>query len=203
MRITFHQAKELPQRYGGNQSAFSADHIFAPHWISFIARLPLANDEELIGLIEERSIRARGAISARPSQGQIRSRLCRRTDSPQLLDEFLKTMKGGATARGCGCGEALRPSIWSWALSLPAGTMLLLHQLSWLGMLTQTIILRFCICALDLSGRGCMRTRLRRKTGRARWRRGCRRGSAGQRNDGDGDGAGDPPAALSRAGRRP
>ena len=100
------------------------------------------------------------------------------TDSPQLLDEFLKTMKGGATARGCGCGEALRPSIWSWDLSLPAGTMLLLHQLSWLGMLTQTIILRFCICALDLSGRGCMRPRLRRTTGRARRRRGCRRGSA-------------------------
>src|SRR5215471_2395282 len=123
------------------------------------------------------------------------------TDSPQLLDEFLKTMKGGATARGCGCGEALRPSIWSWDLSLPAGTMLLLHQLSWLGMLTQTIILRFCICALDLSGRGCMRPRLRRTTGRARRRRGCRRGSAGQRTDGDGDGAGDPPAALSRAGR--
>ena len=53
MRITFHQAKELPQRYGGNQSAFSDDHIFAPHWISFIARLPLANDDEPIGLIEE------------------------------------------------------------------------------------------------------------------------------------------------------
>jgi hypothetical protein len=49
--------------------------------------------------------------------------------------------------------------------------MLLLHQLSWLGMLTQTIILRFCICALDLSGRGCMRPRLRRTTGRARRRR--------------------------------
>jgi hypothetical protein len=53
MRITFHQAKELPQRYGGNQPAFSADHIFAPHWNSLIARLPLANDEGLIGLIEE------------------------------------------------------------------------------------------------------------------------------------------------------
>ena len=25
MRITFHQAKELPQRYGGNQPAFSAE----------------------------------------------------------------------------------------------------------------------------------------------------------------------------------
>ena len=52
---------------------------------------------------------------------------------------------------------------------------------------------KFCDCALDVSGHGCMRSPPRRRRARRGQRqRGCRRGSGGGREDGDGDGGGDP-----------
>jgi hypothetical protein len=51
--MTFQQAKETAARYGAEQPAFGPSSPAAPAWIDAVARLPLADDEELPEAIAE------------------------------------------------------------------------------------------------------------------------------------------------------